>query len=32
MASRTRLLRELKAKSEEFLLNPIGDNLMNWQQ
>ena len=31
MATRTRLLRELKAKTEEFALNPIGDNLMNWQ-
>ena len=31
MASRTRLLRELKARSEEFSLNPVGDNLMTWQ-
>jgi peroxin-4 len=31
MASRTRLLRELKAKSEEFELNPVGDNLNEWQ-
>lgn len=31
MASRTRLLRELKAKSDEFLLSPIGDNLMSWE-
>ncbi|OMJ80647.1 hypothetical protein SteCoe_19083 [Stentor coeruleus] len=31
MASRTRLLRELKAKTEEFNLNTIGDNLTNWE-
>mmetsp|Transcript_16256 Transcript_16256/g.16179 ORF Transcript_16256/g.16179 Transcript_16256/m.16179 type:complete len:91 (-) Transcript_16256:176-448(-) len=31
MATRTRLLRELKGKTEEFSLNNVGDDLMIWQ-
>lgn len=31
MATRTRLLRELKGATDEFLLKNVGDDLMIWQ-